>query len=67
MGLRAAGLLPLQEPSSAPAPSVSPWHTVYLHHGNLSWQGRGAQAAAAMGLYGAAWKGKEILHESCSG
>lgn len=26
MGLRAAGLLPLQEPSSAPAPSSSPWH-----------------------------------------
>lgn len=28
MGLRAAGLLPLQEPSPAPAPSVSPWHSL---------------------------------------
>lgn len=67
MGLRAAGLLPHQEPSLAPAPSISACHPVYLHHRNLSWQGRGVQAAAAMALCGAAWKGKESLHESFSG
>lgn len=67
MGLRAAGLLPLQEPSPGPAPSVSPWNSVYLHPGNLSWQGRGCRQLQQWKCVGQHGRGGRVYMKAVQG